>query len=103
MTLASARRANTRRARRMLARAHNPQTVARHAVHRFLHDAPQASDQQPETTEQTEQRIRALCAKAKKIYQGRDSIIIESPPWFIFYRDRTVITMMHKDAKRRWY
>ena len=103
MKLARSRTYNSHRGRRALDRARNPEKVSYHAIQRFIEDA--ALDHSIDIGNDTvsaERHIRTLCARATKIRRGRTTMIVSSPPWFIFYRDRTVVTVMHKDAQRRW-
>lgn len=109
MSLSRARPAVGRRARRALDRARNPEIISRHAIDRFVaevhHDEPRSAilfGAGAKLIDAARAEIRALCAKARRIHRGKDSVIIDSPPWFIFYRDRTVITVMHKDSPRKW-
>ena len=108
MSLTNARPMRSRKARRTLDRARNPEYISQHAVDRFVADLHHDTSRQERVFGAAEKiidaraEIRALCAAARRIHRGKDSIIIESPPWFIFYRDRAVITVMHKDSPRKW-
>lgn len=109
MSITYARPATNRRARRTLDQARNPEYVSQHAVDRFvaeLHNEPERQARvfgaNEKIIDAARTEIRALCAGARRIHRGRDSLILESPPWFIFYRDRAVITVMHKDSPRKW-
>ena len=108
MSLKFARPAKGRKARHTLDCARNPEYISQHAVDRFvidlhkdaaLHERVFRTDGKMIDIARTE--IRALCAAAQRIYRNKNSIIIESPPWFIFYRERAVITVMHKDSPRK--
>ena len=103
MKLANTRPMNTRRDRRELDRARNPRLVAHHACERFIEDCESLKiGGAPITPAAAEQRIRLICQKAGEIRAGRNSRVLVAGDWFIFYRDETVITVMHKDSKRRW-
>ena len=102
MKLANTRPMNTRRDRRELDRARNPRLVAHHACERFIEDSVALKLGGPGTPAAAEQCIRLICQKASEIRACRDCRVLISGDWFIFYRDETVITVMHKDSKRRW-
>lgn len=108
MSITNARPAKGRKARRALDRARNPEYISRHAVNRFVfdlqHDAERRArvfDGAEKVVDAARAEIRALCAAAKRIHRNKDSVILDSPPWFLFYRDRAVVTVMHKDSPRK--
>lgn len=103
-----------RKSRRVLDRARNPKSVTAHAVARFVQDTLaidrkavglQLGDAPIEfrAPEPDEARadIRALCQKAKRIFRGRNCFILHARPWFIFYRDDTVVSVMHEQSTRK--
>lgn len=109
MSITNARPAKGRKARRTLDRARNPEYIAQHAVDRFVAELSNDTARHARVCgmdgkmiDIARAEIRALCAAATRIHRGKDAIIVESPPWFIFYRDRAVITVMHKDSPRKW-
>lgn len=109
MSLTKTRPAKGRKARHTLDCARNPEYIAQHAVDRFVAEWSLDTERharvcrmQGKVIDIARAEIRALCAAAKRIHRGKDAIVIESPPWFIFYRDRAVITVMHKDSPRKW-
>lgn len=102
MKLVNTKPMNTRRDRRELDRARNPRLVAHHACERFIEDCETLKIGGPGTPAAAEQMIRLICQKATGIRAGRNSRVLISGDWFVFYRDGTVITVMHKDSKRRW-
>lgn len=109
MSLTNARTAKGRKARHTLDCARNPEYISQHAIDRFVIDLPKDPALQERVCradgkmiDVARAEIRALCAAARRIYRNKDATIIESPPWFIFYRDRAVITVMHKDSPRKW-
>ena len=108
MSLKFARPAKGRKARNALDRARNPEYISQHAVDRFVaelsHDAAlqeRVCRTDGKMIDIARAEIRVLCAAAQRIYRNKNAIIIESPPWFIFYRERAVITVMHKDSPRK--
>lgn len=109
MTITRVRPAAGRRARRMLDQARNPSVISHHAIQRFLQELHHDDERRnrvfasPDRVIDTaREELRALCAAARRLHRGRDSLIIESPPWFLFYRDHAVITVMHRDSPRKW-
>ena len=102
MKLARTVSMNTRRARHELDVARNPREVSRHACERFIEDCKLdplglvGCD-----LHAAERHIRHLCAHASRIRRIRSCRILTSGDWFIFYRDGTVVTVMHKDSGRR--
>lgn len=103
MKTVNARTFTGRRARRALDRARNPEAVSAHACLRLMEDAHKDPTLGPVLDLRTaDECIRRLCRHAKKIYRGRDTLIINAPPWFLFYRDRTVVTVLHHAATRLW-
>ena len=93
---------NTRAARRILDRARNPAEITLHAAKRFIDDAPKFGIEiQHRDLDAARHRIHAICQKAKQIYRGNNCFILSSPPWFVFYRDDAVITVMHANSDRR--
>jgi hypothetical protein len=109
MSLTRARPAQGRRARRSLDQARNPKLITHHAIQRFLqelhHDAERRARvfASPDRVVDTaREELRALCAAARRLHRGRNSLILESPPWFLFYRDQSVITVMHRESPRKW-
>ena len=109
MSIKFARPAKGRKARHTLDRARNPEYISQHAVDRFVAEWSLDAERHARVCRMdgkvidiARAEIRALCAAARRISRNKDSIIIESPPWFIFYRDRAVITVMHKDSPRKF-
>ncbi len=102
MKLSNSKPINTRRGRRLLDRARNPALVSHHACERFVEDSVDLKLNACATPAAAEQLIRLICGKATGIRDGRNSKILTSGDWFIFYRDGTIVTVMHKDSKRRW-
>lgn len=103
MSLTRAEPLNGRKGRRILARARNPAEITLHAARRFHDDAVKfgvlvAGDDVFSST----RAIRELCLHAKKIYRGKNSYILRSPPWFLFYRDGAVVTVLHEQSQRRF-
>lgn len=102
MNLPGAQPLTGRRARHILDRARNPRVVSLHAARRFIEDAAQqgvarAGDDVFSAMRQVEE----LCRRARKLYRGKNSYIIHSPPWWIFYRDDTIVTVLHADSQRK--
>lgn len=102
MKLEGARLLTTRSARRVLDKARNPAGITHRAVKRFIEDAAKAGLQIDAGDLFTaRQKIIEVCQKAQKIYRGKNSYILFSSPWWIFYRDGVVVTVMHDNANRR--
>lgn len=89
-----------RRARRILDRARNPRVIAAHAVERFVEDAG-SEGLNVQTFDDALAALRRVCQKAQQIYRGRNCYVLQAAPWWIFYRDDTVVTVMHDRAARR--
>ncbi len=103
MSLTRAQPLRTRKARRILDRARNVAEVTLHAARRFREDAIKFGVQTNGDDLLTAQRaVRELCLHAQKIYRGKNSYILRSPPWFLFYRDGAVVTVMHEQSQRRF-
>ena len=103
MSLSRAQPINGRSGRRILDRARNPAEITLHAARRFRDDAIKFGVATNSDDLFTAQRaIRDLCLHAKKIYRGKNSYILRSPPWYLFYRDGAVVTVMHEQSQRRF-
>ncbi len=109
MTITRARPATGRRARRAFDQARNPKLITHHAIQRFLEELRHDAERRERVfatpdrvVDAAREELRALCAAARRLHRGRDSLILESPPWFLFYRDQSVITVMHKESPRKW-
>lgn len=103
MSLTRAQPLDSRSARRILDRARNPSEITLHAARRFREDAIRFGVVTNGDDLFTAQRaVRELCLHATKIYRGKNSYILRSPPWFLFYRDGAVVTVMHEQSQRRF-
>jgi hypothetical protein len=109
VTITNARPAQGRRARRALDQARNPKTISYHAIQRFLEELHHDTERRERVfatpdrvVDAAREELRALCAAARRLHRGRNSMIIDSPPWFLFYRDHAVVTVMHRDSPRKW-
>lgn len=109
MTLTRARPAANRRARRALDQARNPKLITYHAIQRFLQELHYDVERRAKVfaspdrvIDSAREELRELCAAAQRIHRGRNSYILDSPPWFLFYRDQSVITVMHRESPRKW-
>lgn len=109
MSITRAQPLNGRNARYVLDRARNPKDITLHAARRFVQDSeriyqPHVIDPYPSITPNhwAMLEIRLLCLRAKKIYRGKNTYILHSPPWWIFYRDDSVVTVMHDQSQRRF-
>jgi len=92
----------TRRARRLLDRARNPVSITKHAAERLLEDWPKSGEGAIKQDLATARyHIRQLCLSATRIRRGHNCRILESGDWFIFFRDNTVVTVMHNNSQRR--
>lgn len=92
-----------RKSRRVLDRARNPRSVSAHAVTRYFQDFMDAAGAPDAVFDPDVVRaeIRVLCQKAKRIFKGRNCFILHVRPWLIFYRDDTVVSVMHEQSKRK--
>lgn len=91
-----------RRGRRVLDRARNPDNITAHAVTRYIQDVIARNPQAIADPDAARDQIRLLCRQAKRIFRGKDSHLLQSPPWIIFYRDGTVVSVMHEQSQRRY-
>lgn len=103
MSLTRAKPIDGRSARRVLDHARNPAEITLHAARRYReealkHGVPLNSDD----IFSAQRAVRELCLHAKKIYRGKNSYILRSPPWFLFYRDGAVVTVLHERSQRRF-
>lgn len=91
-----------RKHRRVLDRARNPEAVSAHAVARYVQDTLERKIHDVALDpEDARAEIRRHCQKAKRIFRGRDCFILQSKPWFLFYRDGTIVSVMHEQSKRK--
>lgn len=103
MSLTRAEPLDSRSARRVLDHARNPAEITLHAARRYReealkHGVPLNSDD----LFSAQRAIRDLCLHARKIYRGKNTYILRSPPWFLFYRDGAVVTVLHEQSQRRF-
>lgn len=112
MSITRAQPLNGRNARFILDRARNPKEITLHAARRFIQDATRVDpgygtdfvviDPPISPVRRATIEIKLLCRRAKKIYRGKNTFILHSPPWWIFYRDDSVVTVMHDQSQRRF-
>lgn len=103
MNLPGAQPLTGRRARHILDRARNP-VVSLHAARRFIEDAAQLDiERAGDDVFSAMRHIEELCRRARKLYRGKNSFILQSPPWWIFYRDGLIVTVMHHQSNRKKY
>ena len=121
MSLSRAQPLNGRSGRRILDRARNPAEITLHAARRFREDVIKFGmaatseaaigtslscgprlDPIGDDLFTAQRAIRDLCLHAKKIYRGKNSYILRAPPWYLFYRDGAVVTVMHEQSQRRF-
>lgn len=103
MSLSRAQPLGGRSGRRILDRARNPAEITLHAARRYREEALKHGVPLNSDDLFTAQRaIRDLCLHARKIYRGKNTYILRSPPWFLFYRDGAVVTVLHEQSQRRF-
>jgi len=102
MNLPGTQPRNGRRARHVLDCARNPRVVSLHAARRFIEDAMQQGVAlSGDDVFSAIRQIEDLCRRARKLYRGKNSYILHSPPWWVFYRDGTVVTVLHANSQRK--
>lgn len=97
-----------RRARHTLDAARNPRVVSRHAIDRWAGDCvdlgleDRALWVSPDLYQRGENAVREFCRRATDIYRGRNCYVLKAAPWWIFYRDGTVVTVLHDKSQRKY-